>query len=111
MNVKHYLPHIVFFGIFLVALLPVLYYYQRKNPNPRFRPRAGEMTLVLVICCAVAGPACYLLGNIYRNGDPGSDFSKKPDEGAGWSRGMSSSHNDDDDKGNKRGSEGGDEDK
>ena len=81
---KYYIPHLVFFGVFLAALAPVLYYYQRRNPNPRFRPGVGEMTMIAVFALFVGGLASWFLGNFFR-GDQRSP--EKFDHGAGWSSG------------------------
>lgn len=83
---KYYLPHLVFFGVFIFALVPVLYYYHRRNPNPRFRPGVGEMTMISVVALFVGGAACFFLGNVFR-GDQRSP--EKFDHGAGWSKGTS----------------------
>jgi hypothetical protein len=88
--VKYYLPHIVFFSVFLAALVPVLYYYRRRNPNPRFRPGLGEMTLITVMALCIGGAACYGLGNVFRGDQNLRQFPEAPDEGAGWSSGTSS---------------------
>ena len=85
--VKYYLPHIVFFSVFLAALLPVLYYYQRRNPHPRFRPGMGEMTLIVVFALSIGGAACFMLGNVFRGDQNLRQFMGRPDEGAGWSSG------------------------
>ena len=84
---KSYYPHLIFFGVFILALAPVLYYYQRRNPNPRFRPGVGEMTLISVAALFLGGMACFFLGNVFR-GDQKS--SPKFDHGAGWSKDDSS---------------------
>ena len=83
---KYYIPHLVFFGVFIAALVPVLYYYQRRNPSPRFRPGVGEMTMIAVVALFLGGLACFFLGNIFR-GDQRS--AEKFDHGAGWSEGDS----------------------
>jgi hypothetical protein len=102
-TVKHYLPHIILFCVFLAALIPVLYYYQRRNPNPHFRPRAGEMLLLFVFAMALGGPLCYFMGNVFKGGVNTKDLTKKPDEGAGWSKDTTSiKDDDDDDRGRKR---------
>ena len=58
---KYYLPHLTFFIAFFAAAVPILYYIQRKNPNPRFRPGFGEMSLITLIALFIArsliGPA------------------------------------------------------
>lgn len=84
---KYYLPHIIFFSVYLAVLAPVLYYYRRRNPNPRFRPSIGEMTMIAVFALMLGGTACWFLGNVFR-GDQKLDNSI-PDQGAGWSNGRS----------------------
>ena len=86
-SVKYFLPHIIFFSIYIVVLIPVLYYYRRKHPNPRFRPGVGEMTLIAVIALMLGGTACWFLGNVFR-GEQKLD-NTVPDQGAGWSSGKS----------------------
>jgi hypothetical protein len=100
--VKQYLPHIILFGVFLAALIPVLYYYRRRHPNPRFRPGAGEMALLVVLALAVGGPACYFLGNVFRGGVNTKDLTRKPDEGTELYKTTYQKDNDDDDTGLKR---------
>ena len=85
----------MFFGVFLAALVPVLYYYQRKNPSPRFRPGFGEMTMITVVTVFVGGIACFLLGNFFR-GDKKS--ATQFDHRAGWSKGTSAAQEKDDSK-------------
>jgi hypothetical protein len=86
-SLKYFLPHIIFFSVYLAALVPVLYYYRRRNPNPRFRPSMGEMTLITIVALMLGGTACWFLGNVFR-GDQRFNNSV-PDQGAGWSRGTS----------------------
>ena len=86
---KYYLPHIVFFSVFVAVLIPMLYYYRRKNPNPRFRPGAGEMTMVAVVALCMGAGACYMLGNFFRGDQNLSQYLEEPNEGAGWSQGAS----------------------
>jgi len=98
----YYLPHLIFFGVFLAALIPVLYYYQRRNPHPRFRPGAGEMTMIAVFALTVGAGACYMLGNVFR-GDPNlKRFQENPDHGAGWSSGRNAPQDDKDDSRSRR---------
>jgi hypothetical protein len=80
--VSYYFPHILLFCVFLAALIPVLYYYRRRHPHPRFRPGAGEMLMIVVFALAIGGPACYFLGNVFRGGGNTKKSSGKPDEGA-----------------------------
>jgi hypothetical protein len=103
--VKYYLPHIIFFSVFCVAIAPVIYYYQRRNPNPRCRPSLGEMTMVTIMALVVGGGASFLLGNVFRGDQNLRQFLAKPDEGAGWSRGTTGPSEDDEDD-SRRGSGG-----
>ena len=85
--VKHFLPHIILFSVYVVALVPMLYYYRRRQPHHRFRPSLGEMTMITVFALVVGGTACWFLGNVFR-GDQNINMSV-PDHGAGWSGGSS----------------------
>ena len=42
-------PFWVIFSVLILVCLPVLLYYARKNPNPRFRPRPGELAFVALL--------------------------------------------------------------
>lgn len=86
-SIKYFLPHIIFFSVFIVVLIPTLYYYRRRNPNHHFRPSLGEMTMITVFALMLGGTACWFLGNLFR-GDQKLD-NTIPDQGAGWSSGTS----------------------
>ncbi len=86
---KFYMPHLIFFGVFVAALIPVLYYYRRRNPNPHFRPRAGEITLISVLALTMGGGLCFMLGNFFRGDQNLKQYLHSPNEGAGWSDGAS----------------------
>ncbi|MES2708737.1 MAG: hypothetical protein V4726_19230 [Verrucomicrobiota bacterium] len=88
---KYYYPHITFFIVFLVAAVPILYYYQRKNPHPRFRPSFGEMTMVSIFALVICGGLSFGLGSLFKPENDGTAMKKKADEGAGWSAGSQSS--------------------
>lgn len=76
---KFYYPHITFFVVFLVAMIPVLYYYQRKNPNPRCRPNFGEMTMVAIVMMVIGGAMSFGIGSLFKPENDGSGLSRKPD--------------------------------
>lgn len=76
---KFYYPHITFFIVFMVAAVPVLYYYQRKNPHPRFRPGFGEMTMVTVMAAMLCGGLAFGLGSVFRPENDGTALKKAPD--------------------------------
>jgi hypothetical protein len=82
---KYYLPHLTFFIAFFAAAVPILYYIQRKNPNPRFRPGFGEMSLISLIALFICGGMAIGLGSLFKPENDGSSMKKKPNEGAGWS--------------------------
>lgn len=83
MNLKHYYPHITFFIVFMVAAVPMLYYYQRKNPHPRFRPGFGEMSMVSIFAVIICAGMSAGLGTLFRPENDGSMMNKKMDQGAG----------------------------
>lgn len=88
-SVKYYLPHLVFFGVFCLAVAPVLYYYQRRNPNPRFRPGLGEMTMISILVLGIGGAGSFVLGKFFRGDQDLRMLQDSPNEGAGWSSGSS----------------------
>lgn len=59
----------IFLVISLLVAAPLLVYYYRRHPHPRFRPKVGEMAAVTLI----AGMACWggsaLLGTILDDPD------------------------------------------
>lgn len=88
---KQYLPQIIFFAVFAAAALPIIYYIWRKNPDPRFRPSAGEMSLIIVFATFICGGMAIGLGSLFKPENDGTSMKKKPTEGAGWSAGDFSS--------------------
>lgn len=80
--------HYIFFGVFMAAALPVLYYYRRRNPDPRFRPGFGEMAMVTLFAVFVCGALAFGLGSVFQEENDGQAALKKPNGGAGWSRGL-----------------------
>jgi hypothetical protein len=70
-------PQCIFFLVFMGACVPVLYYYWKRNPNPRFRPTAGEMTLVTVFCAFLSGGLSVGLGGVFNENQ---DFRKLADK-------------------------------
>ncbi len=62
---------IAFFIVSICAVVPVLYYYQRKNPDPRFRPRFGEMMLMSILAFGFCTGGAIFMGSIMGvNWDP-----------------------------------------
>ena len=55
---------IAFFIVSICAVVPVLYYYQRKNPDPRFRPRFGEMLLMGILAFGFCTGGAIFMGSI-----------------------------------------------
>ena len=83
----YYLPHLIFFSVFAAAAIPVIFYIWRKNPDPRFRPNAGEMSLIILFAAFLCGGMAVGLGGLFKPENDGSGMKKKPNEGAGWSAG------------------------
>ena len=57
----------VFLAFFLVSIcvvIPFLWYYRNRNPNPRFRPKFGEMVLVALLAFGTMGGASMMMANI-----------------------------------------------
>ena len=75
---KFYLPHLTFFVAFFAAAVPILYYIQRKNPNPRFRPNLGEMSLVTLFAVFICGGMAFGLGSLFKPENDGKSMAKKP---------------------------------
>lgn len=75
---KHYLPHLIFFSAFFAAAVPVLYYIQRKNPYPRFRPNFGEMSLMTLIAAFICGGMAFGLGSLMKPENDGRGSSNHP---------------------------------
>jgi hypothetical protein len=43
-----------FLLVSMCVVVPFLYYYARRNPHPRFRPKLGEMILVSMFAVGLA---------------------------------------------------------
>ncbi len=71
-------PQCVFFLVFMAACVPVLYYYRRRNPNPRFRPTAGEMTLMTLFCAFLSGGLAVGLGGVFNEHQDFRKLAEKP---------------------------------
>jgi hypothetical protein len=58
---------LVFFAVLLVCLCAsavVVWYFAKHNPNPRFRPRPGEVLLVSIIAMGLSGGSALLMSGI-----------------------------------------------
>jgi negative regulator of sigma E activity len=73
-----YRSHLIFFGVFFGAAIPVLYYIYRKNPHPRFRPTFGEMSVMTLIAACVSGAMAIGLGQLFQPENDGSSLAQKP---------------------------------
>jgi hypothetical protein len=74
---ENYTAQTIFFLVFAVAFTPVLYYYRRRNPNPRFRPGWGEMTLMTVFALALSIGMAVGLGGLFNKGHEISKLKEK----------------------------------
>ncbi|MEM7385606.1 MAG: hypothetical protein AAF514_11740 [Verrucomicrobiota bacterium] len=69
----------IFFAIGAIVSSFIVFYYARKNPNPRFRPRFGEVCLVSLIFFGVTVTASYFLSTLFENaGSMASKFEQTP---------------------------------
>lgn len=62
---------VVFLSVLLVCLCAsavVVWYFARHNPNPRFRPRAGEIVLVSMIALGLSGGISIFLSGVLGTG-------------------------------------------
>lgn len=75
---KGHKPQCIFFLVFMAACVPVLYYYRRRNPNPRFRPTAGEMTLMSVFCAFICAGLSFGLGSVFNEHQDFRRLADKP---------------------------------
>lgn len=66
---------IIFFVVGVIAVIPVLYYYYRRNPHPRFRPPVGEMAMISVFALMFIGGGSYFMGTVLTS-DPDFDAQK-----------------------------------
>lgn len=63
----YFMSRSVFLAFFLVSVcvvIPFLWYYRNRNPNPRFRPRFGEMVLVAILAFGSMGGASMMMANL-----------------------------------------------
>ena len=56
---------LIIFFVLITVCVPILIYYARKNPDPRFRPRFGELILVGLFMVAGSGGLAYVMQGIF----------------------------------------------
>lgn len=44
----------IIFSVCIVVCVPILIYYAKRSPNPRFRPRVGELFLAGLLMVSVS---------------------------------------------------------
>ena len=81
-----YRPQCIVFLIFMTASLPVLHYYRRRQPNPRFRPTIGEMTMVTLFAAIISAGAGMGIGGMFNERLDFKQLAKKPDADFGAGR-------------------------
>lgn len=62
---------LIFYIVLAVALCVsgvIVFYFARHNPNPRLRPKAGEVLLVSIIAGGLSLGASYLMATILGSG-------------------------------------------
>ena len=60
---------LIFFILALICAVPVLYWYYRRHPNPRFRPRFGEMVMVGIFTVMLSFGGSMLIGGLMEDPD------------------------------------------
>lgn len=73
-----YRPQCVFFLVFMAACVPVLFYYRRRNPNPRFRPSNGEMAMVSLFAAALSAGLGFGIGGMFNERQDFKKLAEKP---------------------------------
>jgi hypothetical protein len=89
----------IFFVISLVCAVPVLFWYYRRHPHPRFRPQAGEMVMVTLFAGLLSLGGSLLIGGMMDDPEqfrPGASMGSIPMPSAqgGADEGMDSSKDD-----------------
>lgn len=75
---------LVTFSVCLAVCIPLWIYIARKNPNPRFRPRPGELLLLAILMVGVSGgisiffTSLFGVDDIVRGIDGGPPPTKRP---------------------------------
>ncbi|MDC0503242.1 hypothetical protein OAV21_02280 [bacterium] len=62
-------PFLIIFFLCLFVALCVIAYIAKRNPDPRFRPRFGELVLMGLIGMLFSGGVSYLLSNVFEDSD------------------------------------------
>lgn len=81
-----YRPQCIVFLIFMTASLPVLHYYRRRQPNPRFRPTIGEMTMVTLFAAILSAGAGMGIGGLFNERLDFKKLANKPEADFGSPR-------------------------
>ncbi len=71
----------IFFVISLVCAVPVLFWYYRRHPHPRFRPKAGEMVMVTLFAGLLSLGGSLLIGGLMDDPEqfkPGASMGSIP---------------------------------
>ena len=68
---------VIFFCVGVVAVTPVLYYYYKRNPHPRFRPAFGEMVMISIFALFFIGGGSVFMGTILSSNPKFNDNALK----------------------------------
>ena len=74
---------IAFLIISVCVVVPFLYYYWRRNPNPRFRPKFGEMVLVALLAFGFTGGGSLFMAQLMGLDVDPKELFKKIEQGGG----------------------------
>lgn len=73
-------PFWIIFSISIVSSMIILLYWARKNPNPRFRPRIGELLTGALFLVLISGGLSIGFSNLLQ-GDITEEAGRNPGYG------------------------------
>jgi hypothetical protein len=71
------LTFFIIFGVAVTTCVPIWFYIAKKNPNPRFRPRLGELVLLAIIMIGGSAGLALLFTAVFGVDDVMSGIGKE----------------------------------
>ena len=68
----------VIFTVCLLVSLAIIAFIAKRNRDPRFRPRFGELVLMFIVSLVVCGGVSYLLSSLFEGADGMSKMGDAP---------------------------------
>ena len=56
---------LITFGVAIAVCIPIFLYIARRNPNPRFRPRFGELVLLAIVMIGASAGVSILFSMLF----------------------------------------------